>query len=149
MKKIISNISRLQEEKQKLLTKYENAMDEIDRMKNDAQLKEEMENKQYTAMCNTKRVTVCHCHIVLLIAVNSFNIQRSSSLVEEVAKLKQRVAELEELQQQRQEAGVQTDTEKELEKKVSNLSSELVTITKDRDVYLAQVEVRHYCIGNK
>jgi len=63
--------------------------------------------------------------------------------VEEVAKLKQRVAELEESQQQIQEAGVQTDTEKELEKKVSNLSTELQSIIKERDNYSAQLKVRH------
>jgi len=60
LKKIINNISRLQEEKQKLILKYENAMDEIERMKSDAQLKEEMETKQYAAMCNARRVTVYH-----------------------------------------------------------------------------------------
>lgn len=62
--------------------------------------------------------------------------------MEEVAKLKQRVAELEESQQQMQEAGVQTDTEKELEKIVSKLSSDLETVMKERDAYLAQLEVR-------
>lgn len=62
LKKIINNISRLQDEKQKLLTKYENAMDEIDRMKNEAQLREEMmESKQYPVMSNTRMVTVCNC----------------------------------------------------------------------------------------
>lgn len=63
-----------------------------------------------------------------------------------MAKLKQRVAELEESQQQMQEAGIQTDTEKELEKKVSNLSSELETVMKERDVYLAQLEVIYHQI---
>ena len=57
MKKIINNISRLQDEKQKLVTKYENALDEIERMKNEAQMKEEMESKLYTT---PRRVTVCH-----------------------------------------------------------------------------------------
>lgn len=60
-----------------------------------------------------------------------------------MAKLKRRVAELEESEQQRQEASVQTDTEKELEKQVSNLTSELQTVMKDRDVYLIQLQVRH------
>ena len=59
LKKIINNISRLQDEKQKLLTKYENAMDEIERMKNDAQLREEMESKQYDIKYTTRKVTVC------------------------------------------------------------------------------------------
>ena len=59
-----------------------------------------------------------------------------------MAKLKQRVAELEESQQQMQEAGVQTDTEKELEKKVCGLSCELEAIMKERDAYLAQLKVR-------
>ena len=57
-----------------------------------------------------------------------------------MAKLKQRVAELEESQQQMQEAGVQTDTEKELEKKVCSISCELETIMKERDAYLAQLK---------
>lgn len=70
LKKIISNISRLQDEKQKLLTKYENAMDEIERMKSDAQLKEEMESKQYTAMCNTRRVTVCNYFVVCVFCIH-------------------------------------------------------------------------------
>ena len=64
LKKIINNISRLQDEKQKLLTKYENAMDEIVRMKNDAQLKEEIESKQYATIYNTRQVMVCHYHVV-------------------------------------------------------------------------------------
>ena len=59
-----------------------------------------------------------------------------------MTKLKQRVAELEESQQQIQEAGVQTDTEKELEIKVSSLSCELEVIMKERDAYLAQLKVR-------
>ena len=67
LKKIINNISRLQDEKQKLLTKYENAMDEIDRMKNYVQLKEDMEGKQYTATYNTRQVTVCQCHVVFVV----------------------------------------------------------------------------------
>ena len=54
------------------------------------------------------------------------------------------MAELEESQQQMQEAGVQTDTEKELEKKVSDLCGELETVKKERVVYLTQLKVR-YC----
>lgn len=57
MKKIINNISRLQDEKQKLVTKYENAVDEIERMKSEAQMKEEIESKLYTT---PRRVTVCY-----------------------------------------------------------------------------------------
>lgn len=63
-----------------------------------------------------------------------------------MAKLKQRVAELEESQQQMQEAGVQTDTEKELEKKVCDISCELETIMKERDAYLTELKVRQYHI---
>ena len=62
-----------------------------------------------------------------------------------MAKLKQRVVELEESQQQMQEAGVQTDTEKELEKKVSDLSGELETAKKERNIYLIQLEVTKLC----
>ena len=40
-----------------------------------------------------------------------------------------------------QEAGVQTDTEKELEKKVSDLSGELEIVKKERNVYLTQLKV--------
>ena len=58
-----------------------------------------------------------------------------------MVKLKQRVAELEESQQQIHEAGVQTDTEKELEKIVGNLSNELETVKKERDNYLTELKV--------
>lgn len=67
LKKIINNISRLQDEKQKLLTKYENAMDEIEKMKNDAQLKEEIESKQYATIYNTRQVMVCHYRVVCIV----------------------------------------------------------------------------------
>ena len=62
-----------------------------------------------------------------------------------MAKLKQRVAELEQSQQQMQEASVQTDIEKELEKKVSDLSGELETVKKERNVYLTQLKVIKLC----
>ena len=58
LKKIINNISRLQDEKQKLLTKYENAMDEIEKMK--IELKEE--SKQYIPVYNTRQHSVCQYH---------------------------------------------------------------------------------------
>ena len=58
LKKIISNISRLQDEKQKLLIKYENAVDEIEKMK--TELKEE--SKLYTSVYNTRQHSVCHYH---------------------------------------------------------------------------------------
>jgi len=57
LKKIISNISRLQDEKSKLSTKYENAVDEIERLKGDAKLKEEMEAK-ISQLSSPRRVTV-------------------------------------------------------------------------------------------
>ena len=62
--------------------------------------------------------------------------------MEEVTKLKRRVAELEQLQQQMQETSVQTDMEKELEKKVSNLSNELTTVKRERDVISTKLEAR-------
>ena len=64
-----------------------------------------------------------------------------------MAKLKQRVAELEESQQQMQEASVQTDTEKELERIIGTLSSELEAVKKERDDYLTQLKVS--CITSK
>ena len=57
LKKIISNISRLQDEKSKLSTKYENAVDEIERLKCDAKLKEETDAK-ISQLSSPRRVTV-------------------------------------------------------------------------------------------
>jgi len=62
--------------------------------------------------------------------------------MEEVTKLKRRVAELEQLQQQMQETSVQTDMEKELEKKVSTISCELTTLKRENNTLLTQLEVR-------
>ena len=62
--------------------------------------------------------------------------------MEEVTKLKRRVAELEQLQQQMQETSVQTDMEKELEKKVSAISCELTRVKREKDTISTQLEVR-------
>jgi len=68
--------------------------------------------------------------------------------MEEVTKLKRRVAELEQLQQQMQETSVQTDMEKELEKKVSALSSELTTVKKERVTMSTKLEVQQLEVYN-
>jgi len=47
----------LQDEKSKLSTKYENAVDEIERLKGDAKLKEEMDVK-ISQLSSPRRVTV-------------------------------------------------------------------------------------------
>jgi len=69
--------------------------------------------------------------------------------MEEVTKLKRRVAELEQLQQQMQEASVQTDMEKELEKKVSAISCELTRVKREKDTISTHLEVREMlCFSN-
>jgi len=57
LKKIINNISRLQDDKSKLSTKYENALDEIERLKGEAKLKEETDAK-ISLLSSPRRVTV-------------------------------------------------------------------------------------------